>query len=1095
MKGVKLFIAFFIFFGFVININATSDLEIFNKKSLNENNTNFKLESNLQNNKEIDESVLNPIYKDYLNLNDKEKNNLNYVPYKYKNNNIKKNSLLISNSINLLDNDNNLIGLSYPSTYDLRDVGTEHIDYSPTMRDQSSFGLCWAFSFNSMLESYLLRKGFDNARTYNFSEIAADLQQKKLFDYDIVEGNYNDGHEYRYTIGLSSLSDALLNWTYFNPIIEGTLGNSLSESELNGKSYTYENIVNAYNIERRKNGSESAYYVVESIMDDIDRENIIYNDKFEFNVNAKLLNSYYNSLLLTETPNLTSSLINEVEQNISVIKEYIMSSGAVATVTLVPTNFGSTSNNFIHNNFSLSNSSKYYSDKSGHAITIIGWDDNYGDIDGDGNGDGSWIVQNSWGNDSNVNYFYLSYYDVFSLLETYGINSVEKNNSDNLYRNVDINVKFDENEKGIHEYNYYIGESDQKIDYLKINLSSSEKKYVSAIITDGINSCTSNSVLMNNEIVSLSFTDCILKGDVSVNIITKNTSNKNIYDDNDRIDAVLYSTNSIEPLENDILLDKENSDYLLNDEYILNMNYVTIAYKTTTDYFKNDYYNYNIDIIDKNNNALDYDLSMMNGIIYIDLYELNKYRLDDEITMEINYKGNIILSKTFKVREVNTKSFNNNEYILINNIDDLLLLSGYYYLGYFFLNNDIDLSSISDEDNFKITSNNIYFEGYGHTLKNYTSENGALFKSINNSEIYNVKIENFNITSDSIAGILTDKSISSSYDGIKIYKSNVSSKVSGGVIGEIDDSTIIYSSKLEDLTVNAEDIGGGIVGKVNCNNYFYYYNVVGFIDGFIKDITVNAPKKGYIFGEGDILIDVERDDYSLGLEYYKLLVEDEDSFFGQIKIKKYDGLNTYEIDNNSANIIEIDNQFIFESNINNVSSLFSDFYYPEKWFIKNGSWPEIIYFVDGITFDIDTIVSNLNLIDDYYLVLEPCKNVDEYLNKLDIDINTYFLEKNEYGSYDNLLTGSDLVKTGNKMKLNNGIEQKYLSIVIKGDINSDGAVDILDFKKVSNYLISQNPDSVISDYENKMAADIDGNNQIDILDFKRISNYLLSEGF
>ncbi|MDD6272460.1 MAG: hypothetical protein PUA90_02935 [bacterium] len=90
MKGVKLFIAFFIFFGFVININAKSDLEIFNKKSLNENNINFKLESNLQNNKEIDESVLNPIYKDYLNLNDKEKNNLNYVPYKYKNNNSKK---------------------------------------------------------------------------------------------------------------------------------------------------------------------------------------------------------------------------------------------------------------------------------------------------------------------------------------------------------------------------------------------------------------------------------------------------------------------------------------------------------------------------------------------------------------------------------------------------------------------------------------------------------------------------------------------------------------------------------------------------------------------------------------------------------------------------------------------------------------------------------------------------------------------------------------------------------------------------------------------------------------------------------------------
>ena len=178
MKGVKLFIAFFIFFGFLVNINATIDLEIYNKKLLNENNNYFKLENDIQSDKEIDENVLNPIYKDYLNLDDKEKNNLKYIPYKYKNNS-KKRGLLIGNSISLLENDNKLISLSYPSTYDLRDVGTEHIDYSPTMRDQSSFGLCWAFSFNSILESYLLRKGFDNARTYNFSEIAADIQQKK----------------------------------------------------------------------------------------------------------------------------------------------------------------------------------------------------------------------------------------------------------------------------------------------------------------------------------------------------------------------------------------------------------------------------------------------------------------------------------------------------------------------------------------------------------------------------------------------------------------------------------------------------------------------------------------------------------------------------------------------------------------------------------------------------------------------------------------------------------------------------------------------------------------------------------------------------
>lgn len=61
----------------------------------------------------------------------------------------------------------------------------------------------------------------------------------------------------------------------------------------------------------------------------------------------------------------------------------------------------------------------YYngSDKGGHAITIVGWDDNFDKNLFDGSfgvppGDGAFIVKNSWGLDRHENgYFYVSYYD------------------------------------------------------------------------------------------------------------------------------------------------------------------------------------------------------------------------------------------------------------------------------------------------------------------------------------------------------------------------------------------------------------------------------------------------------------------------------------------------------------------------------------------------------------------------------------------------------------------------------------------------------------------------------------------------------------
>lgn len=106
----------------------------------------------------------------------------------------------------------------------------------------------------------------------------------------------------------------------------------------------------------------------------------------------------------------------------------------------------------------------------------------------------------------------------------------------------------------------------------------------------------------------------------------------------------------------------------------------------------------------------------------------------------------------------------------------------------FFLNNDIDLSSINEEDNFKITINNIYLEGYCHTLKNYTNEKGST-----NTYTLNVKRLTLNESLSSNTNINKFE--------IKNYNINFSNGVSDYIIklkNEISTYRILGNEELKD---------------------------------------------------------------------------------------------------------------------------------------------------------------------------------------------------------------------------------------------------------------------------------------------------------
>lgn len=126
----------------------------------------------------------------------------------------------------------------------------------------------------------------------------------------------------------------------------------------------------------------------------------------------------------------------ELNQTRHMIKEHIVKYGAITTMTVG--NLGDCYNNedpfkATSYNCNLTNKTR------DHAITIVGWDDNYSkDNFAEGvkpSSDGAYIVLNSYGTESFENgYLYVSYEDVYVEDELYGICSTSSINYDTIYQ-------------------------------------------------------------------------------------------------------------------------------------------------------------------------------------------------------------------------------------------------------------------------------------------------------------------------------------------------------------------------------------------------------------------------------------------------------------------------------------------------------------------------------------------------------------------------------------------------------------------------------------------------------------------------------------
>ena len=285
-------------------------------------------------------------FNEWLKLSDEEREKV-IMPRMY---NIKSSKTEYKNPLYLT----RMLGSSVNSRYSLKDI----IPTNLTIRNQQQTYSCWAFAALSSLETNLAlsnyRNGINTSKVYDFSERHMEYATSKTF-----ANNVENPIGYNRTVGSGG------NWWTAEPyFINGT--GAIPESEM-----PFENNENTININEIQNKTVSS-----QVYDTMYFENYEYAEDEE-----------------------KTEIINKIKQH---IKNY----GSVFACI-----HGNSSNASLFTCYNNDTGAKYCSNSilhaPDHAVSIIGWDDNYSidnfPEDAKPTSNGAWIIRNSWGERQEMN--------------------------------------------------------------------------------------------------------------------------------------------------------------------------------------------------------------------------------------------------------------------------------------------------------------------------------------------------------------------------------------------------------------------------------------------------------------------------------------------------------------------------------------------------------------------------------------------------------------------------------------------------------------------------------------------------------------------
>lgn len=753
---------------------------------INKSTYSFDLDSS------IGDYVINPEWVEYINLSDEEKNKYEVIPeeyiYQYK----RKNDLLTS----IFSKKNKD---KYPEYYNLLDYG-----YTTEPDNQGSLGICWAFAAANAMESYLLRIGMSDisnpvkfsTRQMDYASVDKDSVKEGFNPYYMFGRNYI-GSAAKFNTGFVLMSSGI------SPVTIDKFGDSIVDTSM------------------------------KSISEVIDLDNVSY-----------VIDSYinYGSLGDYTSEEDRNSWIND-------IKEHLLNYGAVA-ISVKGTSVYSAGScihltedrtNFLVNQNGECNASGY----GGHAMTIIGYDDNYTykycrlesstsndltNCDNIVSGKGAFILKNSWG--ENYQYPYLAYSS--NVDGSYGITGVSTK---------DWDINYDSTKENDNDYKYKLSsityyKSDKIREKLKkisfyVN-NSSEIDYNVYVSVDGsdnyknIGTYTIDRVGLNSIYID---EDIILNSD---KFIIKITSNDGYVD---RIYAFSEKVDN----NDDVILDtviKNNIEYEFNSS--------SLSIYTVTN---------NI----KNGDLIEYKLYDSEGLDITDILDItNNYNLNSQVKPVIKIKsvlssGNLTLKTIYNNTEldsdlINVSSLENlwsggngtvdNPY-LIKNIDDFKkIFTNEEYLGMNYkLIDDLDFSNEYDWNAGKLsnfTSFSGSLDGDNHMIMGLSAGSNipSIFYSLNNASVKNLIFSEsiLDVKESGWGNLVAIMSYDSSLENIVITKSVKimgDASYAGGLIGTAYNTDFKHIAVYSSIDVNYEYNGraSGIVNEgygisiLECYNY------------------------------------------------------------------------------------------------------------------------------------------------------------------------------------------------------------------------------------------------------------------------------------